>query len=99
MQLSTGPASPPPPPPRSPRIPDYQLLRCIGQGSYGDVWLALGLLGTYRGLKSIYRDRFKDERPFQREMDGIRQFDPVSRADDGFVDVLHVGQNQIEGFF
>src|SRR5437763_317479 len=30
----------------------------------------------------------------ERELAGIRKFDPVSRANDGFVDVLHVGQSE-----
>ena len=47
--------------PRKPAIPDYQLIRCIGRGSYGDVWLARGLLDTYRAIKIIYRDRFSDD--------------------------------------
>src|SRR5712671_7024605 len=82
-----------------PEIPEYDLLRCIGQGSYGDVWLARSLTGTYRAIKIIYRDRFKDGRPFERELQGIRAFDPVSRINDGLVDVLHVGQNDAESYF
>src|SRR5213592_3220598 len=30
---------------KSPQIPDYELVRCIGRGSYGDVWLARNVLG------------------------------------------------------
>src|SRR5213594_327897 len=30
-----------------PCIPDLELLRCIGHGSYGEVWLARNILGTY----------------------------------------------------
>jgi len=29
-------------------IPDHELLRRIGGGSYGEVWLARNVMGTYR---------------------------------------------------
>ena len=34
-------------------IPDHQLLRCIGRGSYGEVWLARNTMGTYRAVKVV----------------------------------------------
>src|SRR5262249_30796871 len=37
------------------RIPDHELLRCIGSGSYGEVWLARNIMGTYRAVKVTYR--------------------------------------------
>ena len=33
---------------RPPPVPDYELLRRIGSGSYGDVWLARNVLGQFR---------------------------------------------------
>ena len=33
-----------------PDIPDHQLLRRIGGGSYGEVWLARSVMGTYRAV-------------------------------------------------
>src|SRR5258706_11881540 len=80
-----------------PDISDYDLLRCIGRGSYGQVWLARGVAQTYRAIKVVYRDRFEDARPFERELAGLRRFDPISRANEGLIDVLHVGQNN--GYF
>ena len=80
-------------------IPDHQLLRCIGRGSYGAVWLARNSMGIYRAVKIVYRKSFDDQRPFDRELSGIRKFEPVSRSHQGFVDVLHVGINQQEGYF
>lgn len=43
-----------------PVIPDFELIRPIGQGSYGEVWLARGLTGVYRAIKIVWRDRFAD---------------------------------------
>ena len=36
-------------------IPDHELLRCIGRGSYGEVWLARNMMGTYRAVKNPLR--------------------------------------------
>src|SRR6266545_4630007 len=83
----------------APHIPDFELLRCIGQGSYGEVWLARNILGTYRAVKIVDRKAFQDEEAFEREFSGLQQFEPVSREHGGFVAILHVGRNHAEGFF
>src|SRR5580704_9302709 len=82
-----------------PAIPDHELLRIIGKGSYGCVWLARNIMGAYRAVKVVYRSSFSDGRPFERELGGIRKFEPISRSHDGFVDVLHIGINQDQGYF
>src|SRR5207249_8563809 len=46
----------------TPSIPDHELLRCIGGGSYGEVWLARNVLGDYRAVKVIYREDRKSTR-------------------------------------
>src|SRR5438552_55144 len=74
-----------------PAIPDHELVRCIGHGSYGEVWLARNKLGTLRAVKIIYRQSFEDSRPFEREFKGIQKFEPISRSHDGLVDILQVG--------
>ena len=83
----------------TPHIPDLELLRCIGHGSYGDVWLAQNILATYRAVKIINRKAFHDEEAFEREFSGLQRFEPVSREHDGFVAILHVGRGRAEGFF
>ena len=82
-----------------PPVPDHQLLRRIGRGSYGTVWLARNMLGMHRAVKIVYRKSFKDERPFKRELSGIQKFEPISRSHEGFVDVLQVGINKEQGYF
>ena len=82
-----------------PVIPDYELLRVIGRGSYGEIWLARGLTGALRAVKIVYRKTFESERAFNREFSGMSAFEPISRAHDGFVDILHVGRNDSAGFF
>src|SRR5438876_10044697 len=81
-------------PPRSPpQVPDHELIRLIGRGSYGEVWLARNVMGTYRAVKVVYRQTFDDERPFEREFAGIKRFEPISRLHESQVDILHVGRN------
>ena len=41
-------------------IPDHQLLRCVGSGSYGEVWLARSVVGTFRAVKIVFRKAFRD---------------------------------------
>lgn len=80
-------------------IPDHKLVRCIGRGSYGEVWLAQNMMGAYRAVKIVYRKSFQNERPFERELSGIHKFEPISRSHEGFIDVLHVGMNAEHGYF
>jgi WD40 repeat protein/serine/threonine protein kinase len=68
-------------------------------GSYGEVWLARNVMGRYRAAKFIFRKTFRDAHPFQRELAGIQQFEPVSRSHPGFVHILHVGRNDAEEYF
>jgi WD40 repeat protein len=82
-----------------PAIPDHTLLRPIGRGAYGEVWLAQNVMGNFRAVKVIWRRRFDSDRPFEREFAGIRRFEPISRSTGGLVHVLHVGRNDAEGYF
>src|SRR5438477_8116770 len=83
----------------APVIPDHTLLRPIGRGAYGEVWLARNVMGTLRAVKIIWRRQFESERPYDREFAGIQRYEPVSRSADGLVHVLHVGRNDAEGYF
>jgi len=80
-------------------IPDHELVRLIGRGSYGQVWLARNAMGHWRAVKVVFRESFRDARPFERELSGIRRFEPISRSHEGFVDVLHAGLNEEQGYF
>lgn len=75
------------------------MLRCIGKGSYGEVWLAESVTGAMRAVKVVRREDFELDRTFEREFEGIRKFEPVSRNHPGLVHVLHVGRNDEEGFY
>jgi len=104
-----GPIQPETPPPASgpvgtdnpapPTIPDHELLRRIGGGSYGEVWLARNVLGEFRAAKVVNRRTFGQDRPYEREFEGIKKYEPVSRTHDSQVDILHVGRNDQSGYF
>jgi WD40 repeat protein len=85
--------------PGPPDIPDHTLLRLIGRGSYGEVWLARNVMGTYRAVKVVYRATFDDKRPYEREFAGIRKFEPISRSHESQVQILHIGRNDEQGYF
>jgi TolB-like protein len=80
-----------------PAIPDHELVRRIGAGAYGEVWLARNTLGAYRAVKVVYRSDFDSDRPYDREFEGIRKAEPVSRTHESQADILHVGRG--EGYF
>ena len=77
---------------RVPIIPDHELLRVIGRGAYGEIWMARTVTGGLRAVKIVYRSTFESERAFLREFEGMSAFEPISREHAGFVDILHVGR-------
>jgi WD40 repeat protein len=85
--------------PATPVIPDHHLLRCIGHGSYGEIWLAKNILETYRAVKIVYRAKFETDRPYEREFIGIQESEPISRSHPGLVDILQIGRNDEAGYF
>ncbi len=88
------------PPPRegTPGVPDHEMLRCIGKGGFGEVWLARDIIGSYHAVKIVYRKEFNDDDPYEREFRGLRRFTPISRTHPGFVHVLHVGRSERDDY-
>ena len=85
--------------PTKPFIPDHELLKPIGRGSYGEVWLGRGTTGSYRAIKVVYRGSFGEDGPYEREFRGIREFEPISRSHPTQLDLLHVGRHDDAGYF
>jgi formylglycine-generating enzyme required for sulfatase activity len=84
---------------QAPHVPNHEMVRSIGRGSYGEIWLARTLTGMWRAVKIVDRRTFESDKAFQREFEGMAKFEPISREDAGFVDILHVGRDVAGGFF
>jgi len=80
-------------------IQDYTLIKRIGSGAYGEVWLAHSITGALRAVKIVWREDFELTKTFHREFLGIQQFEPISRGHPGLVHILHVGWNEERGFY
>lgn len=82
-----------------PVVAEHELIRLIGAGSGGEVWLAKNALGTCRAVKIIFRKSFPWQKPFEDEFQGLVKFEPLSRQHDGLVDVLQVGGSMESDYF
>lgn len=85
--------------PALPSIPNHRLIRCIGRGAYGEVWLARADIGVFHAVKLVFRNHFKDKNPFEREYRGILQYTPLSRTHHGLVQILDIGRDPAAGYF
>jgi hypothetical protein len=102
LERTHAPASPPEPrsaPSDSPTIPDHDLVRCIGRGAYGEVWLARDVIGRFHAVKIVKARNFPDAAPYEREFKGIEHFAPISRTHPGLMQILHVGRHDEAGYF
>jgi WD40 repeat protein len=82
-----------------PKVPDHELLRPIGRGGYGEVWLARSMTGSFHAVKIVYRRNFESDEPFEREFNGVKNFEPICRSHEGLLDILQVGRNEAEDYF
>lgn len=78
----------------TPIVPDHDIVRMIGSGAYGEVWLARSVTGAYRAVKVVWREDFADEALFIREFEGVLNYEPIARDIPGLVHILHVGQHR-----
>ncbi|HRT06935.1 MAG TPA: protein kinase [Candidatus Paceibacterota bacterium] len=70
----------------------YELLCRIGAGGYGEVWLGRHFSGECRAIKVIRRAAFLEERPFLREMAGVRKFQALAATHPSLIKVLDLGE-------
>jgi WD40 repeat protein len=84
---------------QAPKLPDLELIKVIGTGSYGEVWLARTVTGLYRAVKIVDRARFPDERPWLREFAGISRYQKDMGGRPRQLALLHVGEDKQQGIF
>jgi CHASE2 domain-containing sensor protein len=77
-----------------PRVPDHELIRCIGRGGYGEVWLSRDILGSFQAVKLLHLRDFSSATPLQTEFEGLKRFTPISRSHPGLLHILHVGRDE-----
>ncbi len=83
-------------------IPGYDLLKALGEGAYGEVWLARGRTGDLLALKIVEKSKFEGEHPdlpYEREYRGVTLFLKVARENPRHLAILHVDRNDALGFF
>jgi serine/threonine protein kinase len=75
------------------------MIRRIGGGAGGEVWLARNTLGAWRAVKIVRFRAGGRQQISTSELAGILRFEPVSRLHDGLVDILQIGGGEAEGYF
>ncbi len=61
--------------------------------------MARNAIGTLRAVKIVHRRSFADSEYFEREFKGLLKFEPISRSQEGLVDVLQIGRRDDAGYF
>jgi CHASE2 domain-containing sensor protein len=80
-------------------VPDHELLRCVGKGAFGEVWLARTAIGTYHAVKIVSRGDFSSADSYAREFKGIEKYMPISLNHAGLIHILQVGRNDEGGYY
>ncbi len=80
-----------------PEVPGYVLLRIIGKGAYGEVWLARRESGGYRAVKVVWKEDFPQPDYYEQELAGTRFYEPLSHDNYGLVPILQIGQLERDG--
>ena len=91
-QESEDRGSPPP-------IPHHQLLRRIGRGSYGEVWIALDAMGKWCAVKIVWRDDADSGRAYEQEFRGLKRYDDLVGNEAHLMPIRNVGRDPGGAYF
>ena len=81
-----------------PQVPDHRMIRCIGRGGYGEVWVATDAIDQPKAVKIITRFPYSNSSAFEREFKGLQKYSPISNEHPNLVNILHIGRNNTAGF-
>ncbi len=70
-----------------PDVPGFALVRRLGVGGFGQVWLARSTTGVYRAVKFLPKGSLTDI-----EFSGIRTYEVHARGHAHLISILHVGE-------
>ncbi len=71
-------------------IPNYDLIKPIGKGTFGEVWLANErVTSVFRAIKIIYK---RNTRLSQRELDGVKKYQQCAHNNAHLLQILTVGE-------
>ena len=78
----------------APDVPDFDLIRPIGKGGFGEVWLAANrTTGRLRAVKLIPLKRSDEADPARREITSLTRLEASLRADHPhLMNIYHVGK-------
>ncbi len=85
----------------APRVPDFNLVRPIGAGGFGQVWLAINrTTGQPRAVKIVARARFGNRDPAGREIAALARLESNLRlSHPNLLAIHHVGQTDEHLFY
>ena len=79
-------------------LPDLTLLRRIGGGGFGEVWLARTVTGAWRAVKFVRADSLGGAGALAREFAGVQRYERLGDHPH-LVRVFHTGRDQARGVF
>ena len=81
--------------PRPPNIPDYEIVKLVGEGGFGRVWLGKQrLTGVLYAIKTILKDRIG-----RVEIEGIRQYKQRAATHANLIRLEHVGETPQQFYY
>ncbi len=82
-----------------PVIKDFEIIRSIGKGGFGSVYLVRDVTGTMLALKVVRRGEGVDYGLYDREYNSLCSYRPLSGKHPNLLTILHIGLDEDNGFF